>query len=316
MDLARYRDVIGRRWTIVVALALLGGVVTGVPAARRDPVYRAETQLLVTFAAEGAAPPQPRPSAPEAGRLMQRRVKTYATMMNTPRLTRPVIDSLRLPYTTDDLATRVVASSTVNALAIDVAVTDRSGTTAAAIADALAAELQRIARRDLPPAGLGLKAQVAVVRPAVAPQRPEPVWWPLHTLGGAFGGLAIGLGVALVLGYRRAGTPVGADLRTVWAAVRRRPVASGPDVHGPDVHGPDVNGPDVNGPESDGPEPDGDADDFPPGVDPSASDGDRPDPVRPTPGGASVATSPPPGEEPDQDDGRVASPAVKARQVP
>ncbi|MFI7071912.1 YveK family protein [Micromonospora sediminicola] len=311
MDLARYRDVIGRRWTIVVALALLGGVVTGVPAARRDPVYRAETQLLVTFVAEGAAPPQPRPSAPEAGRLMQRRVKTYATMMNTPRLTRPVIDSLRLPYTTDDLATRVVASSTVDALAIDVAVTDRSGATAAAIADALAAELQRIARRDLPPAGLGLKAQVAVVRPAVAPRRPEPVWWPLHALGGAFGGLAIGLGVALVLGYRRAGTPVGADLRTVWAAVRRRPVASGPDLDGPDLDGPEVDGPNL-----DGPEPDGDADDFPPGVDPSASDGDRPDPVRPTPGGASVATSPAPGEEPDQDAGRVASPAVKARQVP
>ncbi|MFI7211919.1 lipopolysaccharide biosynthesis protein [Micromonospora maritima] len=311
MDLARYRDVIGRRWTIVVALALLGGVVTGVPAAGRDPVYRAETQLLVTFAAEGAAPPQPRPSGPEAGRLMQRRVKTYATMMNTPRLTRPVIDALRLPYTTDDLATRVVASSTVDTLAIDVAVTDRSATLAAAIADALAAELQRIARRDLPPAGLGLKAQVAVVRPAVAPQRPEPVWWPLHALGGVLGGLAIGLGVALVLGYRRACTPVGTDLRTVWAAVRRRPAASGPDRDGPDVDGPALDGPDVDGPESDG-----GADDPAPAVDRSPSGGDRSDPVRPTPGGAAGATSPAPAQEPGQDDERVSNPAVKARQAP
>ncbi|MEH0821732.1 MULTISPECIES: YveK family protein [unclassified Micromonospora] len=226
MDLAHFRDTIGRRWPIVLALTLLCGALTGVLAERRPPVYRAETQMVVTFAAEKSAAPQPRPPADEAGRLMQRRVKTYATMMNTPRLTRPVIDSLGLPYTTDDLAGRVVASSTVDSLAIDVAVTDRSAGTAAAIAAALAAELQRIAERDLPPAGLGLKAHVAVVRAAAPPPRPEPVRWQWYAAGGALGGLAVGAGIALVLGYRRAGTPVSADVRTLWAAVaRRRPPA-------------------------------------------------------------------------------------------
>ncbi|MBU8859177.1 MULTISPECIES: lipopolysaccharide biosynthesis protein [unclassified Micromonospora] len=226
MDLAHFRDTIGRRWPIVLASTLLCGAFTGVLAERRPPVYRAETQMLVTFAAEKPAAPQPRPPADEAGRLMQRRVKTYATMMNTPRLTRPVIDSLGLPYTTDDLAGRVVASSTVDSLAIDVAVTDRSADMAAAIAAALAAELQRIAGRDLPPAGLGLKAQVAVVRAAAPPPRPEPVRWQWYAAGGALGGLAVGAGIALVLGYRRAGTPVSADVRTLWATtVRRRPAA-------------------------------------------------------------------------------------------
>ncbi|KAB1901558.1 lipopolysaccharide biosynthesis protein [Micromonospora tulbaghiae] len=224
MDLAHFRDTIGRRWPIVLALTLLCGALTGVVAERRPPVYRAETQMVVTFTAEKSATPQPRPPADEAGRLMQRRVKTYATMMNTPRLTRPVIDSLGLPYTTDDLAGRVVASSTVDSLAVDVAVTDRSAGTAAAIAAALAAELQRIAERDLPPAGLGLKAQVAVVRAAAPPPRPEPVRWQWYAAGGALGGLAVGVGIALVLGYRRAGTPVSADVRTLWATtVRRRP---------------------------------------------------------------------------------------------
>ncbi|MEU4814681.1 lipopolysaccharide biosynthesis protein [Micromonospora aurantiaca] len=224
MDLAHFlRDTIGRRWPIVLALTLLCGAFTGVLAERRPPVYRAETQMVVTFAVEKSAAPQPRPPADEAGRLMQRRVKTYATMMNTPRLTRPVIDSLGLPYTTDDLAGRVVASSTVNSLAIDVAVTDRSAGTAAAIAAALAAELQRIAERDLPPAGLGLKAHVAVVRAAVPPPRSEPVRWQWYALGGALGGLALGVGIALVFGYRRAGTPVSADVRALWATTVRRP---------------------------------------------------------------------------------------------
>ncbi|MFG1672969.1 YveK family protein [Micromonospora sp. NPDC049282] len=222
MDLARIRDTIGRRWPIVVALALLCGALTGVLAERRPPLYRSGTQLLVTFAAEKSAAPQPRPAPAEADLLMQRRVKTYATMMNTPRLTRPVIDSLGLPYTTDDLAGRIVASSVVDTLAIDVTVTDRSAGTAAAIAAALAAELQRIAQRDLAPAGLGLKAHVEVVRAAVPPPRPQPVRWPWSAVGGALGGLAIGVGVALALGYRGVGTPVGADVRALWAAAARR----------------------------------------------------------------------------------------------
>ncbi|MET8064325.1 lipopolysaccharide biosynthesis protein, partial [Micromonospora sp. NPDC005313] len=66
---------------------------------------------------------------------------------------------------------------------------------------------------------------------ATPPGRPEPVRWQWYAAGGALGGLAAGVGVALVLGYRRAGTPVGADVRTLGAtAVRRRPAgAAAPD---------------------------------------------------------------------------------------
>lgn len=223
MDLARYLDAIGRRWTIMVALALLGSVGTGVLAARTAPTYRADVQMVVTFAREEPTTrDRPDSPAPDAGKLMQRRVKTYATMMNSPRLTRPVIDSLRLPYTPAELADHIVASSAVNTLAIDVVVSDDDGAGAAAIANALAAELQRIAERDAAPAGLGLKAQVTVVRAASAPARPERVSWPLHATGGALGGLAIGLGIAVLRGHGQAGTPVSADVRSVWAALRRR----------------------------------------------------------------------------------------------
>ncbi|GAB3072801.1 YveK family protein [Micromonospora schwarzwaldensis] len=306
MDLARYRDAIRRRWPIVVASALLGGVVTGVPAARHDPAYRAETRLGVTFAADGSAEPQPRPSEEEAGRLMQRRVKTYATMMNTPRLTRPVIDALRLPYAPDALAGRIVASSTVDTLIIDVAVTDREPGTAAAVANGLADELQRIARRDLPPAGLGLKAHVAVLRPAVPPRRPEPDHWPLRAAGGVLGGLAIGVGVAFVLAHRRAGTPVGADLRTVRATARRRPGA--PAAAGPST--PDRTGP-ADDPERDDPGPD---DPVPDGPDSDDPERDGPGPDDPKPDGPGPDGSAPDGA-PAQGDGRASSPAVKERQA-
>ncbi|MEU4482419.1 lipopolysaccharide biosynthesis protein [Micromonospora sp. NPDC023966] len=219
-------------------LALLGGVGAGFLAARQEPTYRAEVQMLVTFAKEQpGAQDQPEVPGPDAGKLMQRRVKTYASMMNTPRLTRPVINSLQLPYTPAQLADRIVASSTVNTLAIDVAVADRDGGIAAAIANGLAAELQRIAGRDAAPAGLGLKAQVAVLHAASAPARPERVSWPLHATSGALGGLAIGLGIAVLRGHSQAGTPISADVKTVWAALRKRPATPGPEGSYPPAQG-------------------------------------------------------------------------------
>ncbi|MEU6202939.1 lipopolysaccharide biosynthesis protein [Micromonospora musae] len=211
----------GAHWITIVLLALLGGVGTGLLAARQPPGYRSEVQLLVTFVAEGA---QEGPSSPppDAGKLMQRRVKSYASMMNTSRLTVPVIESLRLPDTPAQLADDIVASSSLDSLAVDVAVTYRDAETAAQIADALAVELQRIADRDLPPAGLTTKAQATVIKAPAVPERPEPVSWPLHAAAGALGGLGIGVGVALARAYRRAGTPIGADVRTVREATRQR----------------------------------------------------------------------------------------------
>jgi len=212
---------LGAYWITVVLLALLGGVATGVLAARQPPSYRSEVQLLVTFVADGAGEAASSPP-PDAGKLMQRRVKSYASMMNTPRLTVPVIESLGLPDTPAQLADAIVASSPLDSLAIDVSVTYRDAQTTAAIAEALAVELQRIADRDLAPAGLGAKAKASVVRPPAVPDRPEAVPWPLHVAGGVLGGLLIGVGVALARSYRRDGTPVQADVRTVWKAARER----------------------------------------------------------------------------------------------
>lgn len=219
MYLARY---FGAHWMIVVLLGLLGGVGTGAMAVSQPPSYRAQVQLLVTFVPDQSSTGERPASAATAGKLMQRRVKTYASMMNTPRLTRPVIDSLNLPDTPARLGDNIVASSTLNTLAIDVAVEYGDATGAAAIANALAGELQRIADRDAAPAGLGSKAQVAVVSAAAAPERPEPVPWPLHAIGGTLGGFGIGLGIALSRAYRREGTPVSADVQAAWAAARMR----------------------------------------------------------------------------------------------
>ncbi|NGM12064.1 lipopolysaccharide biosynthesis protein [Verrucosispora sioxanthis] len=224
MYLARY---FGAHWATMALLALLGGIGAGALAASQPASYRSEVQLLVSFVPE---PPDIRETAAPAlaEQLMQRRVKTYASMMNSARLTQPVIDSLGLPDTPAQLADRIVASSTVNTLAIDVAVTYGDPAGAAAIVNALAAELQRIAERDAAPAGLVSRARVSVLKVGVVPKEPEAVPWPWHAALGALGGFAIGIGIAVCHAHRRLGTPVSADLKAAWAAtVRTHPFGGG-----------------------------------------------------------------------------------------
>jgi capsular polysaccharide biosynthesis protein len=194
MDLAVYNRAIRVYWPIAVALALVGGGALGFVAKHQEPVYQAETHLRVSFlrARQAAADP-----------LVQRRVKTYASMLNTQRLTEPVIRSLRLPYSPAELGGRIVASSPLNTLAIDLAVADVSAVRAADIANGLVAELTKVAEREKPTTELPAQTRIQVVSAAAVPQRPLPVRWKLHIVAGALAGLAVGLGLAVPLQYRR-----------------------------------------------------------------------------------------------------------------
>jgi capsular polysaccharide biosynthesis protein len=191
---ALYVRAIRGNWPLITALVICGGFGLGLLAHSRDPVYASEAKLLVSF-----TPPPERPS-PLASRLMQRRVKTYTTMLATPRLTQPVIDSLGLDTTPERLGERVEASSPLNKDEINITVTDSSPTRAAAIATALAAELGKVAQREKPTTDLPVSTSVSVESAATTPDEPRPVRWPLHALAGALAGFAIGLGLAVLRG--------------------------------------------------------------------------------------------------------------------
>jgi capsular polysaccharide biosynthesis protein len=144
---------------------------------------------------------------------MQRRVKMYSGLLATPRLTRPVIEAQGLDTTPERLGERVEASSPLNSNEINITVTGASPTRAAAIATALAAELDKVAKREKPTADLPVSTSVTVVRAATTPDEPRPVRWPLHALAGALAGFAIGLGLAVLRGRSSdkagSGVPVG-----------------------------------------------------------------------------------------------------------
>jgi capsular polysaccharide biosynthesis protein len=228
VDVAVYYRAIRAYWPIALGLAILGGTGFALIARHQHPVYRAETQLLVSFIPSGQVATGSEASGPATGQLMQRRVKTYASMLNDQRVTEPVIRSLRLPYTPDELSGHIFVTSPVNTFAIDIAVTDSSASRSARIADGLAAELAEAAQRDKPTKDLPAQTRIQVVRGAAQPQRPLPARWQLKMLLGALAGVVLGLGLAVALQYGREGRPVTADLRDVWSAATSRPRARRP----------------------------------------------------------------------------------------
>lgn len=132
--------------------------------------------------------------------MMQRLVKTYTSAVAEPRVTGPVIATLGLDTTPEELRDRITASSPVDSHEIRVTVTDASAARAAAIANALAAELGKVAAGHKPSGALPATAGISVVSAPSLPEEPDPVRWPLHALAGALAGLGLGLGLAVLRG--------------------------------------------------------------------------------------------------------------------
>jgi capsular polysaccharide biosynthesis protein len=196
MQSAVYVRAVRGNWPLIAVLVLCGGIGLGFLAHSKDPVYTSEARLLVTFT------PAPERPSPQTSRLMQRVVKTYTSLLATPRLTEPVIDTLGLDTTPRGLDDQITASSPLDTHEIHVTVTDTNAVRAAAVANALVTELAKVAARAKPSTELPANTGISVVHPASVPGEPEPVRWPLHGLGGGLAGFGIGLGLAVLRGRR------------------------------------------------------------------------------------------------------------------
>ncbi|MEE3919917.1 lipopolysaccharide biosynthesis protein [Micromonospora sp. BRA006-A] len=206
----------------MLALTLLCGAFTGVLAERRPPVYRAETQMLVTFAAEKSAEPAP-PAGRRGGPADAAAGEDVRHHDEHARLTRPVIGSLdcRTPPTTWP------AASSPRPLSTRWRSTWRSPT-------GPPAPPRRSPPRS-PPNCSG--SPNATCRPPGSGSRPTSPW------SGRRAAATSGAGAVAVVRPRRCarwpgrrgrhragtrlspgGTPVSADVRALWATtVRRHP---------------------------------------------------------------------------------------------
>ncbi|WP_411284443.1 YveK family protein, partial [Lapillicoccus sp.] len=195
MELRDYLRVLRKRWLVIVVVTLVTLGVAALATVLSPKVYSAQTQFFVSTSG----------SDNNAGQLLQgntftqQRVKSYAQLLETPKVLSPVIDKLKLNETPDQLATRVTATVPLDTVLIEVTVTDGNPDQAALIAKALGEqfpatidELEKVA------AGQPSPVKVTLVREPQANTSPiSPK--PLRNLAlGLVLGLLLGFGVALL----------------------------------------------------------------------------------------------------------------------
>ena len=189
MTLRDYTRILRKRWRWM-ALAIL--VCSGAAAAYvqlATPQYQAVTQLFVSAESD--------PNNPNGlfsgSQFSQERVKSYAAIVTSPKVTEAVIQKLNLRESPEALASQISADAPVDTVLINVKVQDANPRRAKEIANAVSNEFtQLVDQLERPPGALTAPVTVSVVRDAALPKAPVSPQKVLLTL--------LGLGVGALLG--------------------------------------------------------------------------------------------------------------------
>lgn len=194
MTLPEYVRILRERWALVLVAVIVGTAAGGAFWYLRPPEYTATLQLYVS--AQTADSTQ---SAYQGAQLSQQRVTSYVELVDSPGVCGDVIQRLGLTTTPRDLAKRIDATSKLDSVVIDVAVTAKTPQDAAAVANAFGSTFpDLIDKLERPSSPTGTPSVVVrVVQPVALPDRPSSLGLPVLLAIGLAGGLALGVGGAL-----------------------------------------------------------------------------------------------------------------------
>lgn len=194
MDLARYLTVLRKGWKWIGALAIIGAVLAGAYSMLMTPQYRATTTLF--FYISGA---DSTTQLLQGSTYAQNQVRSFALLAEQPVVLDPVIKQLNLQTTSVQLSKQVTTSVPLDTVVMDVIVTDDSAQQAAAIANAIGAQMS-LAISNLSPSGPGASTATVRVSTVAPAQVPQYAYSPNTKQNVAFG-LILGLiaGAAVVV---------------------------------------------------------------------------------------------------------------------
>ena len=195
MELRDYIRTLTKRWKFIALLTVLGIAAASAATVVMTPTYQATTQLFVSVQANGSTATE----LQQAGTFSAQRVKSYADIAGSARITGPVVEQLNLQETPDELAARIEAEAPLDTVLINLSVTDTSPQRAAQIANATAVqfsevvqELERAPGERNSPVKLSITEEA---QPPVAPESPRPL---VNIALGLLVGLALGVGAAVL----------------------------------------------------------------------------------------------------------------------
>jgi capsular exopolysaccharide synthesis family protein len=205
LDLRGFLKALARRWPTVLICVVLATGAALAATSLSAPVYEARTQLFVaTRTGDDTA------QMNQGQSFSQARVQSYAAIVTTRQVTRPVLKELRLRTTPEELASRITAAAPLNTVLIDITVRDTEPKRAARIANAVAQRFSAVVERLEAPkrtpgseqsgknrrTGDGASpVSLGVTQEAVAPAAPVSPRPLLNLAAGVLSGLLLGAGL-------------------------------------------------------------------------------------------------------------------------
>jgi succinoglycan biosynthesis transport protein ExoP len=195
VELRDYFRILRKRWALITASTLVGVALAAGLTIAMTPKYEASTLAYVQVQSSGSVG-----ELAQGSTFIQNQVKSFAEVVGTPRVLDAAILSLGLRESSDELAKSVVASAPLDTVNIQITVTRDSPSEAASIANAVTASFRQAVGEITQSTGANPTSQVSVsvLRDATIPTSPVSPNTVLNLIFGLIGGLALGLGVALL----------------------------------------------------------------------------------------------------------------------
>jgi non-specific protein-tyrosine kinase len=194
MEIIRYLRLLRRNWLLIAACAILAVVAAWIATVRTTPQYAASITMFVSVTDRKMNSS----SAYQASLLSQERVKSYANLLNSYRLTDQLAQQLS-GLTPGELRNRISAELVPDTVLLRATVTDPSPARAKEIADALGAQFIALVHElERPSTGEPSFVKVTVVDSARKPTAPASPDVPYNLALGLLVGLALGIGCGLL----------------------------------------------------------------------------------------------------------------------
>lgn len=195
VEIQDYLRILRKRWIVVAVVTIVGAVAAFGISILVKPTYQSSTSMFVsTPAASDSAT-----DLVAGSTFGQQRVQSYATAVTTARVLSPVIRTLRLDTTVDDLAKQIEAAPVTNTAILNITVSDHSAVTAATIANAIAATLPNVVSQIENTGSRNSSGiKVSVLQAATVSPDPASPNLKLNVALGLVVGLALGFGLAVL----------------------------------------------------------------------------------------------------------------------
>jgi polysaccharide biosynthesis transport protein len=183
-----------KSWVSVLLITGLAVAVAMTATLLATPTYQAKSQVFVSVDTGGSTS-----DLLQGSSFTQNRVKSYADMVNSPRVLIPVIEKLGLPITPDQLGSSITADSPLDTVLINITVTSENPKMASDVANATAESLgTEVTALEKPTGSQASPVRISTLRTATPPAIPTTPDVKLNLALGLLIGLALGFALAVL----------------------------------------------------------------------------------------------------------------------